>query len=606
MAIRALLRHMSRLLIVSHDVIGERMAGVGIRYYEIARALAQDSALQVILAAPTGSALPAPASDFGGRFVTYSAQNLSTLDEVIYDCDALFAYPDVIWQCRATLERWRKPVVVDGYDITLLEHLERNDNRISLEDKLRWHTDYQRMMWYVLERGDFFVVATERQRDWWLGALAAAGRINPLTYQTGPSLRQLVDLLPYGLPQHEPVHRRPVMRGVIEGINPNDKIVLWGGGVWAWLDPLTLIHAAARIAPQRPDVKFVFPGLSHPARDRVPDMAIQQHTTDLARQLGLLDRNVFIGDWAPYEDWQNYLLESDIGVSLHRDHLEARFSARTRVLSYIWAGLPMVLTRGDELAERVALAGAAVLVEEQNPSAVAAAILSLLDGPPHRSIAWDDLRRSLSWPQAVQSLRRFCTRPARAPDAVWRQSVSMPNPTNSSHTASDANPTQEAMNLGSKNPDASLSADSPELRLPAPTTLLGRLLAPLLDRLIFWRFMPLIRQQNQINQLVLQSLAALQSDIRAQQQYAQAAIEDLAKWQRWAQTAIEDLGTQQQHDVQALQADLQQLRVTQDTLRRQILEAAPVIERLKERVADAEHLQTDLIAQVARIAGDSP
>ncbi|MDW8351892.1 MAG: glycosyltransferase, partial [Anaerolineae bacterium] len=525
---------MSRLLIVSHDVIGERMAGVGIRYYEIARTLARDSALQVILAAPTGSTLPASISDFGGRFVTYSTQDVSTLDGVICDCDVLLAYPDIIWQCRATLERLNKPAVVDGYDITLLEHLERDANRVPSDEKLRWHADYWRMMQYVLERGDFFVVATERQRDWWLGALAASGRINPLTYQTGPSLRQLVDLLPYGLPQQEPVHTRPVMRGVIEGINPDDKIVLWGGGCWEWLDPLTLIHAAAQIVPQRPDVKIVFPGLSHPARDRVPDMAIQQRTVDLARQLGLFGRNVFIGEWVPYEDWQNYLLESDVGVSLHRDHLEARFSARTRILSYIWAGLPMVLTCGDELAERVAQAGAAVLVEEQNPAAVAAAILGLLDHPrQHRSIAWDELRRSLSWSQAVQSLRRFCARPARAPDAAWRRSLSAPQPAHSSPVASADNPAQASMNLEPISPHLPLLAELPELRLPAPTTFIGRLLASFLDRLIFWRFIPMIRQQNQINRSVLQSLAALQNDIQAQREHTQAAIEDLAKWQRW-------------------------------------------------------------------------
>ena len=45
--------------------------------------------------------------------------------------------------------------------------------------------------------------------------------------------------------------------------------------------------------------------------------------------------------------------EADLGVSAHRDHLEARYAHRTRLLDYLWAGLPVVATRGDALAELV-------------------------------------------------------------------------------------------------------------------------------------------------------------------------------------------------------------------------------------------------------------
>ena len=72
---------MPKLLIVSHDLIGERMAGVGIRYYETARALAQDPNLQVTLAAPPGSALPRCAGDFRARLLVYPG--FSALDNVI-------------------------------------------------------------------------------------------------------------------------------------------------------------------------------------------------------------------------------------------------------------------------------------------------------------------------------------------------------------------------------------------------------------------------------------------------------------------------------------------------------------------------------------------
>ncbi len=83
--------------------------------------------------------------------------------------------------------------------------------------------------------------------------------------------------------------------------------------------------------------------------------------------------------WIPYAERGSYLLESDLGISAHHDHLEARFSFRTRVLDYLWAGLPMVLTRGDsmaDLAERQALGGT---VDPEDDAGFAAACAALLD-----------------------------------------------------------------------------------------------------------------------------------------------------------------------------------------------------------------------------------
>ncbi|MDQ7029881.1 MAG: hypothetical protein Q9O62_08955 [Ardenticatenia bacterium] len=52
--------------------------------------------------------------------------------------------------------------------------------------------------------GDFFICASERQRDWWLGLLEASGRINPYTFGEDPSLRRLIDVVPFGLPEGPP------------------------------------------------------------------------------------------------------------------------------------------------------------------------------------------------------------------------------------------------------------------------------------------------------------------------------------------------------------------------------------------------------------------
>ena len=41
------------------------------------------------------------------------------------------------------------------------------------------------------------------------------------------------------------------MKGAYPGIDKNDRVILWGGGIWEWFDPLTLIRAVHRINQER-------------------------------------------------------------------------------------------------------------------------------------------------------------------------------------------------------------------------------------------------------------------------------------------------------------------------------------------------------------------
>ncbi|MEO6941438.1 MAG: glycosyltransferase, partial [Terrimesophilobacter sp.] len=92
----------------------------------------------------------------------------------------------------------------------------------------------------------------------------------------------------------------------------------------------------------------------HPHPD-VPEMRIVEESRELARELGVLDSSVFFNNsWVDYDDRQNYLMEADAGVSTHHSHIETTFSFRTRILDYLWAELPMVVTDGDHFAELVA------------------------------------------------------------------------------------------------------------------------------------------------------------------------------------------------------------------------------------------------------------
>jgi hypothetical protein len=194
-------------------------------------------------------------------------------------------------------------------------------------------------------------------------------------------------------------------------------LILWGGGLWNWLDPLTLIRAMPAISAHEPRAKLLFPGTRHP-NPEVPFMKRTREALALAEELGLRDKTVFFGEWAPYEEWPYYLADTDVAISLHFDTIETQFSAvRSRVLSYIWAHLPMVVTEGDTASELVATYHLGEVVAPTDVAQVSHAILTVLKkGKAHYSEHFSELASQLTWHNVAEPLLAFCRAPRFAAD----------------------------------------------------------------------------------------------------------------------------------------------------------------------------------------------
>jgi len=211
------------------------------------------------------------------------------------------------------------------------------------------------------------------------------------------------------------------MKGVQPGIGPDDRVILWGGGIWQWFDPLTLVRAVARIAARRDDVKLVFMGKQHFDKTTVPETPICTETVRLSEELGVLDRYVFFNDWTPYDERQNFLLEADIGVSLHLNNIETRFAFRTRMMDYIWAGLPILTTEGDCMSEVVERYGLGKVVPCQDEDALVSALLELVDTPNLREAyrpRFEQVAAEYTWERVTEPLVAWCRNPQRAPDKL--------------------------------------------------------------------------------------------------------------------------------------------------------------------------------------------
>jgi len=404
------------VLLLSPSPIDARMMGPGIRYWEFARAISRVA--RVTLVVPNETMLTHP--DFAIH-VHKSGENDQALLDLVTQHQIVviqgFGFVLHPGLARHIIDH-NKYLVVDLYGPFGLEGLETradNMNEGAIGANLReWAALNEQ-----IKLADFFVCSSERQRDYWLGMLSACYRLNPHTYADDHTARRLIGLVPFGLPDELPVHHHTVLKGVHSHVAPTDKVILWAGGIWDWMDPLSLLRALANLVAERQDIKLLFLSgrqAADPASATMSEQAVR-----LSQELGLYNQYVFFERWVPYEERANYFLEADVGVCFHFDHLETRFAFRTRILDYIWAGLPIITGSGDTMGDLVKQHGLGYAIPPGDVAGLTNAMRSLLNEPDSRGSrreAFARLAHDLSWERTTASLRAYCQAPWRAPDKL--------------------------------------------------------------------------------------------------------------------------------------------------------------------------------------------
>ena len=387
------------------------MAGPAIRALELCRAVAR-------------SGTPATLATLASCDITDPAVDLVAVDEQglrarVGDADVVLLQGDVL-----NLHRWLAgvdlPIVVDAYDPFHFEQLEQarglgeTRRRVIVRDCVR-------TLSAQFARADLVLAASIRQRDMWLGHLAAVGRVNPVTYDADHHLGDLLRIVPFGLPDRQPLPAAvPVLRGAVPGIGPDAVIALWAGGLYDWFDPLLVLEAFAGAIDREPRLRLVFLGAAHPVLGTPTrtEAAVRARSAEL----GLTGTTVhFVDRWIPYDKRGHWLAEADLAVVAHHAGLETEFAFRTRVLDHLWAGLPTVGTTGDVLVNDICAAGGGLGVEPGDRAAFTDALLAMAQSPADRaaaSAATMLIAEDYRWDRVADGLVRYCRSPDRAPDLV--------------------------------------------------------------------------------------------------------------------------------------------------------------------------------------------
>ena len=348
-----------RLLVLSQEPVGERMAGAAIRAVELARAAS--AVADVTIAAPGGELADLPV-------VAFHPHDAHTLRAPLATADVVYGVPQWPLVMRALRASGARLV----FDLYVPEYFETLEGFADRDPRLR-----RLMSALALDRiedalasADLLLCASERQRDLLTGLLLGLRALPPDAYDADKALDGRLAVVAFGIPEQPPQR---------SGGSPGPKarfgareLVLWNGGIWGWLDPQTAIRAVAQL--DRPGLRLVFMGAASSPPARRATAAAQA----LAAQLGApVDFN---DDWVPYAQRADWLLDADAVVSCHHDRLETRYAFRTRLLDCFWAGVPVVCTTGDDLAARIEHDDLGAVADPGDVDAVAAGLARVLDG----------------------------------------------------------------------------------------------------------------------------------------------------------------------------------------------------------------------------------
>lgn len=394
---------MAKVLLCCQNHVGKTMSGPAIRYWELAKTLSRNH--EVTLLVPNTCNLPsqpfAIIKKTGGYKKFFRGMDAVITMNVTHSLALAAKMHDV-------------KIILDAYDPLPFELLEVNKKSEMKSRKNELNT-LTNAFNFSFKMADAVICANENQRDLWTGLMLAQKKIHPADYDVDASLKNLIGIVPFGLSSNPPMKQGTGPKSLFK-LKETDKIVLWGGGIWDWFDPLTLIKAIHEISKKRSDIHLVFMGVKI-SSDPTRVMSMPTKAYQLAKELDILDKHVFFNqEWIPYEQRTSFLLEADIGISTHLEHLETRYSFRTRLLDYIWAGLPIINTEGDSFSRLIDQKKIGLTVPYENAEALSQAILHLIDHPEAANEMKKNLKvlaQEFHWDKIVEPLQEMIAAPRR-------------------------------------------------------------------------------------------------------------------------------------------------------------------------------------------------
>lgn len=299
----------------------------------------------------------------------------------------------------------RKKTIIDYYGPDFIEMYEKFRSDNFLRSRVRYALGRRKLL-LLLSRSDLILVSSESLTTFLKGILFERGFLSPSAYSNDPGFDRRFCLLPYGYSPASSVD------GDDSGSNRNYEIdfevptLIWGGGLWNWFDPFTVVKALQHLKERNLRIQALFPGGTvHPGHQS--RMHNQNELQKRVEEYGLQDRVFFSSEHIPYRDFLNLASRCLAGLSVSKRAIENLLSYRTRVVTYVGAGIPTIATRGDPLSDFVERNHIGVVVDPGNHLEMADAIRKLAEDAGFRDACRKQVRevqKSFTWENLCKPL----------------------------------------------------------------------------------------------------------------------------------------------------------------------------------------------------------
>lgn len=267
-------------------------------------------------------------------------------------------------------------VAFDLFDPLVLELAELYGTRPRIRQRIHRFMEERRLR-RALRSGQLLIAATPQQVSYYRTIQAESSFIT----------------VPFGAEEAPPIgmaHREP-------------PLILWSGGIWAWLDPLLAIEAVEEVNRRGVACSLTFLGGRRPSGSG-PHLRFSEKVRSIAENKPFVD---WYASWVPYEERWEWLERAKVVIMLHRRTPEAEASIRTRMFDAMAAGVPVVTSAGGFAADLTRQRGLGIVVEPGDRESVVEAILRLLSDDAFYRSSVSGMREAAEdfrWPKVVAPL----------------------------------------------------------------------------------------------------------------------------------------------------------------------------------------------------------
>ncbi len=336
-----------RIAIVTDEIIGDYMGAGGIRMLHIAEYLSSTGHKVVIFCnSRVGNSehnnIELKAAElFNGEFRDFDIAVASTLTR----------------RSLKGLLKFEKPIIHDLICPFMLENIHIFSNMSYLKRK-SWEREFERDFLALASRSSAWLVASQRQRIFWLGYFEKASLLKSEHHESPPfiELPNGVDNSVYLLSDELSSEAESLIK--LMDSDEDTVNIITNGGMYGWFLYEPLLAAFAQLRSAGYPARLILLGANHPNNSQQSGLTserILKHANDLG-----ITENIFIAKWLPYKERFEVLKRATLGVNIHPQGIETELAYRNRLLDFAACEVPLVTSIGDVVSERMIDAGIAI------------------------------------------------------------------------------------------------------------------------------------------------------------------------------------------------------------------------------------------------------